>query len=153
DKNAGLFHELSHLGFGFIETGTLTPRPQPGNPRPRLFRLPQDEALINRMGFNNEGVDAAVLRLKKKARGVIAGGNIGKNKTTPIQQAVSHYLYCFNAVYECGDYFSVNVSSRNNPGLREVHEKGPLTKIRLSLKEANLRKTPEAPPAGTTRPK
>jgi len=153
DKNAGLFHELSHLGFGFIETGTLTPRPQPGNPRPRLFRLPQDEALINRMGFNNEGVDAAVLRLKKKAPGVIVGGNIGKNKTTPNQEAVSDYLYCFNALYEYVDYFAVNVSSPNTPGLRELQEKGPLTEILLALKDANLRKTAQAPPAGTARPK
>ncbi|MFS8618032.1 MAG: quinone-dependent dihydroorotate dehydrogenase, partial [Solitalea sp.] len=153
DKDASLFHELSHLGFGFIETGTLTPRPQPGNPRPRLFRLPQDEALINRMGFNNEGVDAAVLRLKKKVPGVIVGGNIGKNKTTPNQEAVSDYLYCFHALYEYVDYFAVNVSSPNTPGLRELQEKGPLTEILLALKDANLRKTAQAPPAGTARPK
>ncbi|QEC52837.1 dihydroorotate oxidase A [Anseongella ginsenosidimutans] len=136
DKNAILFNELAGLGYGFIEIGTLTPRPQPGNPQPRLFRLPQDEALINRMGFNNEGVEAAVHRLKKKRPGVIVGGNIGKNKTTPNEEAVKDYLLCFHALYDYVDYFVVNVSSPNTPGLRELQEKGPLTAILRALKQA-----------------
>ena len=136
DKNALLFNELAALGFGFIETGTLTPRPQPGNPLPRLFRLPKDEALINRMGFNNDGMKAAAKRLRRKKPGFIIGGNIGKNKTTPNEDAVKDYLLCFHELYDHVDYFVVNVSSPNTPGLRELQEKGPLTAILRSLKDA-----------------
>ncbi|MBX2964469.1 MAG: quinone-dependent dihydroorotate dehydrogenase [Cyclobacteriaceae bacterium] len=129
DKDAKLIDELACMGFGFIEIGTLTPKPQPGNDRPRLFRLPQDQALINRMGFNNEGVLAAVERLKKRKSGVIVGGNIGKNKSTPNEKALDDYAYCIEALYPVVDYFVVNVSSPNTPGLRELQEKEPLRKL------------------------
>ncbi|MFL5753345.1 MAG: quinone-dependent dihydroorotate dehydrogenase [Bacteroidia bacterium] len=130
DKNALLFDELSAFGFGFIEVGTLTPKGQPGNEKPRLFRLPADEALINRMGFNNDGVDSAALRLqKKKVKGLIIGGNIGKNKLTPNEEAFRDYEYCFSALYEVVDYFVVNVSSPNTPNLRELQDKEPLTAL------------------------
>nr|WP_255749376.1 quinone-dependent dihydroorotate dehydrogenase [Pontibacter liquoris] len=137
DKNAGLVDELAHLGFGFIEIGTLTPRPQPGNDKPRLFRLPQDQAIINRMGFNNEGVDAAVQRLKKRKSNIIVGGNIGKNKTTPNEEALNDYLYCFKALFDVVDYFVVNVSSPNTPDLRALQEKEPLKQLLLALQEQN----------------
>lgn len=146
DKNALLFNELSDLGFGFIEIGTLTPRAQPGNPLPRLFRLPEDEALINRMGFNNAGVEEAVKRLKKRKPGVLIGGNIGKNKDTPNQEAIQDYLLCFNALFDHVDYFVVNVSSPNTPGLRELQEKGPLTAILQALQDANSRKKQSGKP-------
>jgi dihydroorotate dehydrogenase len=129
DKDARLIDELAALGFGFIEIGTLTPKGQPGNEKPRLFRLPQDQGLINRMGFNNEGVDAAVARLKKRKSNVIVGGNIGKNKSTPNEKAFDDYGVCFNALYDHVDYFVVNVSSPNTPGLRELQEKEPLTQL------------------------
>src|SRR5690606_15149065 len=129
DKDARFTDALSHLGFGFIEIGTLTPKPQPGNDKPRLFRLPEDSALINRMGFNNEGVLAAVERLKKRKSNVIVGGNIGKNKVTPNESALDDYAFCFEALYEHVDYFVINVSSPNTPGLRELQEKEPLTKL------------------------
>jgi dihydroorotate dehydrogenase len=129
DKDAKLFDELSAFGFGFVEIGTLTPKPQPGNDKPRLFRLPEDSGLINRMGFNNEGVDAAVERLKKNKNNVIIGGNIGKNKVTPNEQALNDYIYCFNALFDHVHYFVVNVSSPNTPGLRDLQEKEPLTKL------------------------
>ncbi|HEV8513840.1 MAG TPA: quinone-dependent dihydroorotate dehydrogenase, partial [Cyclobacteriaceae bacterium] len=122
DKDAKLIDELACLGFGFIEIGTLTPQPQAGNDKPRLFRLPEDQALINRMGFNNQGVIAAVERLKKRKSNVIVGGNIGKNKITPNEKAVDDYNYCFEALYPYVDYFVVNVSSPNTPGLRELQE-------------------------------
>jgi len=140
DKDAKLFKELSCFGFGFIEIGTLTPVSQPGNPQPRSFRLPQDEALINRMGFNNEGVAAAVKRLKKRDTSLIIGGNIGKNKVTPNEEAVSDYEKCFMALYPYVDYFVVNVSSPNTPGLRELQDKEPLMKLLFSVQEMN-RKT------------
>jgi dihydroorotate dehydrogenase len=135
DKDAKHVNALSALGFGFIEIGTLTPVAQPGNDQPRLFRLPADRALINRMGFNNGGVQAAVERLRKRRPGIIVGGNIGKNKATPNEQAIDDYVTCFEALYPVVDYFVVNVSSPNTPGLRELQEKGPLLEILGTLKE------------------
>lgn len=137
DKDAKLFNELSSLGFGFIEIGTLTPKPQDGNPQPRLFRLKTDKALINRMGFNNEGVEAAVKRLKKRSPNLIIGGNIGKNKVTPNEEALNDYVLCFHALHPHVDYFVVNVSSPNTPNLRELQEKEPLKKLLLALKQEN----------------
>lgn len=134
DKDAVLYNELSAFGFGCIEIGTLTPKGQPGNPQPRLFRLPKDQSLINRMGFNNQGVEASVERLKKKKTQVIIGGNIGKNKQTPNEQAVDDYLETFNALYPHVDYFVVNVSSPNTPNLRELQEKKPLKSLLMRLK-------------------
>lgn len=140
DKDAKLIDELAGLGFGFIEIGTLTPKPQPGNDKPRLFRLPEDEALINRMGFNNGGVHAAVERLKKKKSPVIVGGNIGKNKLTPNENAMDDYGYCVEALHPYVDYFVVNVSSPNTPGLRELQEKEPLRKLLQYVKDLALSK-------------
>lgn len=137
DKDAKWFNELACFGFGFIEIGTLTPKPQPGNDKPRLFRLPEDEAIINRMGFNNQGVEVAVQRLKNKKQNIIIGGNIGKNKATPNEEAVKDYEYCFKVLYDYVDYFVVNVSSPNTPNLRDLQEKEPLTKLLLRLKELN----------------
>lgn len=145
DKDAKLIDVLSCLGFGFVEIGTLTPRPQSGNNKPRLFRLPKDQGLINRMGFNNEGVAAAVSRLKKKRSPVIVGGNIGKNKSTPNESAHEDYVLCFNALYEYVDYFVVNVSSPNTPGLRELQEKAPLQQLLKKVKDLSLQK-PEVKP-------
>lgn len=135
DKNALLIDEMACFGFGFIEIGTLTPKPQPGNDKPRLFRLPADEALINRMGFNNDGVDEAVKRLKKRRSQVIVGGNIGKNKVTPNEKALNDYVYCFEQLYPYVDYFVVNVSSPNTPGLRELQEKEPLRNLLLHIRK------------------
>lgn len=145
DKNAKYLHELAALGFGFIEIGTLTPKPQPGNPTPRLFRLPQDEALINRMGFNNEGVEAALPRLAKRPEGLIVGGNIGKNKVTPNEDALSDYEVCFQKLFDYVDYFVVNVSSPNTPGLRDLQEKEPLTRLLLHLQNINAGKASTKP--------
>ncbi len=136
DKNAELYNELSDFGFGFVEIGTLTPRAQDGNPKKRLFRLKADQAIINRMGFNNEGVEAALERLKKNHR-VLIGGNIGKNKVTPNREATSDYLICFRVLFAHVDYFVVNVSSPNTPGLRELQEKEPLTALLKALQEEN----------------
>ena len=136
DKDAKCYQELSNFGFGFIEIGTLTPKPQVGNPKKRLFRLKQDSAIINRMGFNNGGIDAAVLRLKKN-KGVLIGGNIGKNKVTPNEDAVSDYLICFETLFDYVDYFVVNVSSPNTPNLRELQEKKPLTELLSKLETRN----------------
>lgn len=138
DKDARLFRELSDFGFGFIEIGTLTPKAQPGNPRKRLFRLKADNAIINRMGFNNKGVLEAVEHLKA-SHNVLIGGNIGKNKTTPNQEASKDYLICFEVLFEYVDYFVVNVSSPNTPGLRELQEKEPLTQLLQLLKKDNKR--------------
>lgn len=135
DKDARHVEALSRIGLGFIEVGTLTPRPQPGNPRPRLFRLKADHALINRMGFNNGGVIEAVDRLRKRRPGIIVGGNIGKNKDTPNEEAIKDYIACFDALLPVVDYFVVNVSSPNTPGLRALQEKGPLLEILQSLME------------------
>ena len=145
DKDALLFDELGCLGFGFVEIGTLTPKAQAGNEKPRMFRLPGDEALINRMGFNNGGADLAAERLKKKKSGIIIGGNIGKNKLTPNELAASDYEYCFETLFDYVDYFAVNVSSPNTPGLRALQEKEPLTALLLSLKTRNRAKTHPKP--------
>lgn len=139
DKNAVLTDELATMGFGFVEIGTVTPRPQPGNPTPRLFRLPQDEALVNRMGFNNEGAAAAAARLgRRRNQRLIIGGNIGKNKDTPNEQAGDDYVAAFDALAEVVDYFVVNVSSPNTPGLRELQDKKPLIKLLQQVQERNL---------------
>lgn len=137
DKDARFIDDLAPLGFGFIEIGTLTPLAQPGNDRPRLFRLPEDQALINRMGFNNQGVAAAVQRLKKRKTSLIIGGNIGKNKVTPNEEAVDDYEKAFKALYDYVDYFTVNVSSPNTPGLRALQEKEPLKRILTRLQKLN----------------
>lgn len=129
DKDARLIDELACLGFGFIEIGTVTPKAQPGNEKPRLFRLPVDHALINRMGFNNEGAHAAANRLKNRTSRVIVGGNIGKNKVTSNESAGDDYASCMESLYPYVDYFVVNVSSPNTPGLRSLQEKEPLTKL------------------------
>ena len=145
DKNAKLFNELSCLGFGFIEIGTLTPKPQNGNDKPRLFRLPNDKALINRMGFNNDGVDEAVIRLRNKKTNTIIGGNIGKNKLTPNEEAINDYEYCFNALFDVVDYFVVNVSSPNTPNLRALQDKKPLTALLNHLQVINNAKPKRKP--------
>jgi dihydroorotate dehydrogenase len=134
DKDARLIDELSSLGFGFIEIGTVTPKPQHGNDRPRLFRLPADQALINRMGFNNKGATHAAERLKERRPGIIVGGNIGKNKATANEDAIKDYESCFETLYPYVDYFVVNVSSPNTPGLRDLQEKEPLKKLLLAIK-------------------
>lgn len=134
DKDAELIDIMDDLGFGFIEVGTLTPQPQPGNHRPRLFRLARDKALINRMGFNNKGVEAAVPRLKKRKSDIIVGGNIGKNKHTPNEDAASDYISCLHALYEYVDYFVVNISSPNTPELRNLQSKKPLQELLNALK-------------------
>lgn len=136
DKDAKLFNELSDFGFGFVEIGTLTPKPQDGNPKKRLFRLKVDQAIINRMGFNNKGVFDAVERLKKD-HNVLIGGNIGKNKTTPNDNAIKDYLICFDVLFDYVDYFVVNVSSPNTPGLRELQDSEPLTALLKELKKEN----------------
>jgi len=144
DKDAKLFDELSCFGFGFIEIGTVTPKGQPGNDKPRMFRLLEDEALINRMGFNNEGASNAAQRLVKKRKGIIIGGNIGKNKITPNELAVSDYEQCFEILFDYVDFFVVNVSSPNTPNLRELQEREPLTKLLMSLQRINsLKKVPK----------
>ncbi|GAA4794756.1 quinone-dependent dihydroorotate dehydrogenase [Olivibacter ginsenosidimutans] len=141
DKNATYVDELVDLGFGFIEIGTVTPKPQPGNDKPRMFRLVPDEALINRMGFNNQGVEVAATRLRyiKKRKEVLIGGNIGKNKTTPNEEAVNDYTCCFDALFDVVDYFVVNVSSPNTPGLRDLQEKEPLMHILNTLQQRNMK--------------
>lgn len=134
DKDAKLFQQLAHYGFGFIEVGTVTPQAQPGNAKPRLFRLPKDQALINRMGFNNEGLSAMVGRLQKARRsGLLIGGNIGKNKATPNDEAWEDYQRCFKGLHPYVDYFVVNVSSPNTPNLRALQEKEPLTELLNAL--------------------
>ena len=138
DKDAMLYNELSNFGFGFVEIGTLTPKPQEGNPKKRLFRLLGDEAIINRMGFNNKGVFEAAEQLKKKHK-VLIGGNIGKNKITANEDAVKDYLICFEALFEHVDYFVVNVSSPNTPGLRELQDKEPLTNLLKKLRKQNAK--------------
>lgn len=137
DKDALAYKELSNFGFGFIEIGTVTPKPQEGNPKKRLFRLPDDKGVINRMGFNNKGVAHAVERLKSNKGRVLIGGNIGKNKVTPNDRAVDDYLVCFEALFDEVDYFVVNVSSPNTPNLRDLQEKGPLTELLNTLQNRN----------------
>lgn len=136
DKDATLFNELGYLGFGFVEIGTVTPKAQPGNDKPRLFRLPKDSALINRMGFNNHGVLAAAERLKVRKTSIIIGGNIGKNKSTANEDAISDYVISMEALHPVVDYFVVNVSSPNTPNLRALQEKEPLKAL---LNELMLR--------------
>ncbi|MTI21655.1 quinone-dependent dihydroorotate dehydrogenase [Fulvivirga sp. RKSG066] len=145
DKDAKLIDELSCMGFGFIEIGTLTPEGQPGNEKPRLFRLPQDKGIINRMGFNNEGVINAVERLKRRKSKVIVGGNIGKNKVTPNEEAGRDYAMAFESLFPVVDYFVVNVSSPNTPNLRALQDKEPLKALLLSLKQRNETKKQPKP--------
>ena len=138
DKNGDFIEDLAEFGFGFIEIGTVTPLPQPGNDKPRMFRLPSDQALINRLGFNNQGVDVVANRLSRiNRKDMIIGGNIGKNKITPNEDAVSDYINCFDRLFEVVDYFVVNVSSPNTPGLRELQEKEPLKNILNALQRRN----------------
>jgi dihydroorotate dehydrogenase len=141
DKDARYTDPLACLGFGFIEIGTVTPLPQPGNPKPRLFRLPVDKAIINRMGFNNDGATNAAARLKKRNEKVIIGGNIGKNKDTANELAADDYEKGFLALYDEVDYFVVNVSSPNTPGLRALQDKEPLTALLNRLQALNKQKT------------
>tara|TARA_B100001758_G_scaffold243167_1_gene252545 strand:+ start:2849 stop:3877 length:1029 start_codon:yes stop_codon:yes gene_type:complete len=145
DKDAKLFDQLSSFGFSFIEIGTITPLPQDGNTKPRLFRLKKDNAIINRMGFNNEGVEAAIARLRTKKSNIIIGGNIGKNKETPNDSAVDDYEICFEKLFPYIDYFTVNVSSPNTPGLRELQERKPLTELLFRLQELNSKKDRRKP--------
>lgn len=137
DKNASLYESMSTLGFGFIEVGTVTPMPQEGNPKPRMFRLSSDGGLINRMGFNNEGLEAMVQNLKNRNPDLIIGGNIGKNKVTPNDEATGDYVKCFEGLFNYVDYFVVNVSSPNTPNLRELQEKKPLTDLLMTLQNLN----------------
>ncbi len=137
DKNALVYKEMESLGFGFVEVGTVTPLPQPGNVKPRLFRLHKDEGLINRMGFNNHGVQKIIKRLYRKNSPMIIGGNIGKNKEVPNETAYKDYETCFEALFNYVDFFVVNVSSPNTPGLRGLQEKEPLTKLLAGLQLAN----------------
>jgi len=137
DKDAKYIDLLENLGFGFVEIGTVTPKAQPGNDKPRLFRLPQDEALINRMGFNNDGATAAANRIKNRKGKIIIGGNIGKNKITPNKKAVEDYEKAFWALKNDVDYFVVNVSSPNTPDLRSLQDKGPLLEILSKIQQLN----------------
>jgi len=150
DKNALYLNELETLGFGFVEIGTVTPLPQSGNEKPRLFRLPKDKALINRMGFNNDGLEVVAQRLsnwklKTESSKLIVGGNIGKNKITPNENAWKDYEICFTGLFDCVDYFVVNVSSPNTPGLRELQEKDSLRKILSHLQTINHSKAKPKP--------
>jgi len=146
DKDALAFEEMGSFGFGFVEIGTVTPKAQPGNDKPRLFRLVKNEALINRMGFNNQGAAAAAQRLRnRRDKSLLIGGNIGKNKVTPNEEAVSDYVKCFNELHEVVDFFVVNVSSPNTPNLRELQEKEPLTRLLNTLQELNKTKPKPRP--------
>lgn len=145
DKDAKMIDQLDTFGFGYIEIGTLTPKPQDGNEKPRLFRLPEDKALINRMGFNNDGVVNAVKRLKQRKSNLIVGGNIGKNKVTDNEFAARDYEYCFEALYDVVDYFVINISSPNTPNLRALQEKEPLKALLSRLQERNKEKSVRRP--------
>ena len=145
DKNAEVIDGFAEMGFGHIEIGTITPKPQPGNPKPRLFRLKEDHAIINRMGFNNVGAVQAAKNLSQRKSKIIVGGNIGKNKVTPNEEAVKDYELCFNVLHDFVDYFVVNVSSPNTPGLRELQEKDSLSRIFRSLQDINQGKTKPKP--------
>jgi dihydroorotate dehydrogenase len=146
DKNAKFFDEMESCGFGFIEIGTVTPLAQPGNDLPRLFRLKKDEAILNRMGFNNDGVQEALKHLKaRKNRKLIIGGNIGKNKWTPNEEALNDYVICFEALFEEVDYFAVNVSSPNTPNLRALQDKAPLMELLSTLQQKNEAKANPKP--------
>ncbi len=137
DKDARWLPALEMLGFGFVEIGTVTPRAQSGNPQPRLFRLVQDRGILNRMGFNNDGLYPAVARLVRRPQGLVVGGNIGKNKITPNEKAVEDYLACVDALHAHVDYFVVNVSSPNTPGLRELQDKEPLANLLRAVVRRN----------------
>lgn len=138
DKDAAYIDDMASLGFGFIEVGTVTPKPQQGNPKPRLFRLPEDQALINRMGFNNGGIEAMVAQLEKRGKNdLIIGGNIGKNKITPNAEAIRDYEICFAKLRALVDYFVINVSSPNTPGLRELQDKEPLNRLLGTIQNMN----------------
>ncbi len=145
DKDAKLYNELEYCGFGFIEVGTVTPLPQEGNPKKRLFRLIADQGILNRMGFNNGGVEPMIERLKSRNTKVVIGGNIGKNKATPNDKAAEDYEICFEALHPYVDYFVVNVSSPNTPNLRELQDKEPLTKLLSLLVKLNHKKTKQLP--------
>jgi len=145
DKNAKAYKMFGAMGFAFVEVGTVTPKAQPGNPLPRLFRLPKDKAIINRMGFNNYGVQYMVRKLKKRNTNIIIGGNIGKNKVTPNENATADYVTCFEALYDYVDYFVVNVSSPNTPNLRELQDKKPLTELLETLMYENKQKPKQKP--------
>ena len=145
DKDAKLFDELASFGFGFVEIGTVTPLPQDGNPKPRLFRLKDDSGIINRMGFNNQGIEAVIARLRRKKSDIIIGGNIGKNKLTSNVDAVNDYAISFEKLFSYVDYFAVNVSSPNTPGLRDLQEKEPLTALLNSLQDLNNKKDKRKP--------
>jgi dihydroorotate dehydrogenase len=145
DKNGAYMHEFAALGFGFVEIGTVTPKAQSGNIPPRLFRLPKDEALINRMGFNNHGATAARKRLEKRPKDAIIGGNIGKNKDTPNDMAVTDYIICFKEIQPYVDYLVVNVSSPNTPNLRELQDQEPLEKLLTAVVKANKMKAQAKP--------
>lgn len=145
DKNASMYNDLAYCGFGFIEIGTITPKAQPGNDKPRLFRLKEDSGIINRMGFNNDGVEVAIENLKKNNTSILIGGNIGKNKVTPNENATDDYVYSFNKLFDYVDYFVVNVSSPNTPNLRELQEKEPLKQLLVSIQEQNALKESKKP--------
>lgn len=145
DKNASMYNDLAYCGFGFIEIGTVTPLGQPGNEKPRLFRVKDDVGIINRMGFNNDGVENAIENLKKRKTSVVIGGNIGKNKVTPNEKATEDYIISFNALFPYVDYFVVNVSSPNTPNLRELQEKEPLKQLLQSLQDLNSTKEKRKP--------
>jgi dihydroorotate dehydrogenase len=145
DKNGDVIDEMGLMGFGFVEVGTITPRAQPGNDRPRLFRLVNDQALINRMGFNNVGADVAALKLKRRKTNIIVGANIGKNKDTTNENAIRDYEYCFKTLFDHADYFVVNVSSPNTPGLRALQDKDALAAILNSLQDYNHAQTKPKP--------
>jgi len=145
DKDAEITTQMADLGFGFIEIGTVTPIGQPGNPKPRVFRLRPDEALINRMGFNNQGVEAAIKCLKKRPKNVLIAGNIGKNKLTPNRDAINDYEICYRQLYDYVDFFVINVSSPNTPNLRELQDKEPLLGLLKHLKSLAVQKKPEKP--------
>jgi dihydroorotate dehydrogenase len=141
DKDAKRLHLLKEFGFGFVEVGTVTPKAQKGNPKPRLFRIPNNLALINRMGFNNEGIDKMVERLKNRPDGLIVGGNIGKNKTTPNDKASIDYVFCFEKIYDYVDYIVVNVSSPNTPGLRDLQEESFIVGLFSELQKIRAQRT------------
>ena len=145
DKQAEMYNELANLGFGFIEVGTITPKGQAGNPKPRLFRLPKDKALLNRMGFNNDGVEAAIKNLEKRKTKIIIGGNIGKNTATPNDNAIEDYLYCFEELFDYVDYFVVNVSCPNITNLHELQDQESLTMILNKIQKINFQKSKPKP--------
>jgi dihydroorotate dehydrogenase len=145
DKDAKLYNELAYCGFGFVEVGTVTPLPQEGNPKKRLFRLVSDDAILNRMGFNNGGVESMIERLKERNTSIVIGGNIGKNKITPNEKAADDYEKCFEALHPFVDYFVVNVSSPNTPNLRALQDKEPLTALLSKLVQLNQAKEKQLP--------